>query len=145
VLPGILISWWLLAGLVFADLTEGIQAIVPAATGAPIEGVKLTIKILSTPSERQSGLSATSECAAPQLRIGTHEITIEKAGFRVFAQNNVLRCSEKTRVDSPMQIGNSTPTLVGLQGRLLTPKVRLLLGSKICFDVDGQDPGGSNV
>jgi Carboxypeptidase regulatory-like domain len=120
VLIAIFFSWMLLLTPAFADLTGDVQGTVSDPSGAGIAGAKITIKNLGTGQSRVVTASQSGDYSAPQLEIGTYQITIEKDGFRAFEQNAVVRSGEKTRVDAQLQIGNITDIVVVESGAIPT-------------------------
>jgi hypothetical protein len=112
---------WLLAIPAFADLTGDVQGTVTDASGARVADAKVTIKNIGTGATRTVTTGSGGEFSIPQLEIGAHLVTVEKDGFKAFAQQVVVRSGEKTRVDAVMQLGNvaesvtvessATPTL----------------------------------
>jgi hypothetical protein len=112
---------WLLAVPAFADLTGDVQGTVTDASGARVADAKVTIKNIGTGATRTVTTGSGGEFSIPQLEIGAHLVTVEKDGFKAFAQQVVVRSGEKTRVDAVMQLGNvaesvtvessATPTL----------------------------------
>jgi hypothetical protein len=112
---------WLLAIPAFADLTGDVQGTVTDASGARVADAKVTIKNIGTGATRTVTTGSGGEFSIPQLEIGAHLVTVEKDGFKAFAQQVMVRSGEKTRVDAVMQLGNvaesvtvessATPTL----------------------------------
>jgi hypothetical protein len=123
ILAAILFSLLLLAGPVFADLTGDVQGTVTDATGASVADAKITLKNVSTGQTRVVIAGPSGEYSAPQMEIGTYQITIEKDGFKAFTQNVVVRSGEKTRVDAQMLIGKVTETVVVESGAIPTMDV----------------------
>jgi Carboxypeptidase regulatory-like domain len=119
-LAAIFFSLLLLAGSAFADLTGDISGTVTDATGAGVEGARVTIKNLNTGSKRQVESGPSGEYSAPQLEIGSYQVTIEKDGFKAFEQGFVVRSGEKTRVDAQLEIGKVTDTVVVESGAIPT-------------------------
>lgn len=105
----------------FAGLTGDILGTVEDATGAVVSGARVTVKNLSTGALREVTTDQYGGYSVTQLDIGTYQVTIEKAGFRSYVQNAVVRDGEKTRVEAQLQIGavgstvtveaSATPTL----------------------------------
>src|SRR6266851_4807093 len=104
---------WLLAIPVFADLTGDVQGTVTDASGARVADAKVTIRNLGTGATRTVTTGLGGEFSVPQLEIGEHVITVEKDGFKAFAQHVMVRSGEKPRVDAVMQLGNVTESVVG--------------------------------
>src|SRR5260370_3182146 len=103
---------WLLAIPVVADLTGDVQGTVTDAEGARVADAKVTIRNLGTGARVKVTTGLGGEFAVPQLDIGEHVITLEKDGFKAFAQHVMVRSGEKTRVDAVMQLGNVTESVV---------------------------------
>jgi hypothetical protein len=79
---------WLLAIPVFADLTGDVQGTVTDASGARVADAKVTIRNLGTGATRTVTTGLGGEFSVPQLEIGEHVITLEKDGFKAFAQTS---------------------------------------------------------
>jgi Carboxypeptidase regulatory-like domain len=120
VLAAMFFSWLLLASPVFADLTGDVQGTVSDPTGAGVAGAKVSIKNLATGQTRVVIASQSGEYSAPQMEIGSYQISVEKDGFKTYTQTVVVRSGEKTRVDAQMQIGKVTETIVVESGALPT-------------------------
>lgn len=97
---------------VLADLTGDIQGTVLDAAGGGVPDAKITIKNLQTGATRTVLTSQSGEFSAPQLEIGSYQIVAEKAGFKVFTENVVVKSGEKTRIDPQMQVGDVTQTIM---------------------------------
>src|ERR1700676_1788086 len=102
---------WLLAIPVLADLTGDVQGTVTDASGARVADAKITIKNLGTGATRTVTTGSGGEFSVPQLEIGEHLVTVEKDGFKAFAQHVIVRSGEKIRVDVVMQLGNVTESV----------------------------------
>jgi Carboxypeptidase regulatory-like domain len=103
---------WLLAIPVLADLTGDVQGTVTDASGARVADAKVTIKNLGTGATRMVTTGSGGEFSVPQLEIGEHVVTVEKDGFKAFAQHVIVRSGEKTRVEAVMQLGDVTQSVV---------------------------------
>src|SRR6267143_1796770 len=103
---------WLLAIPVLADLTGDVQGTVTDGSGARVADAKITIKNLGTGVARTVTTGSEGEFSVPQLEIGEHLLTVEKVGFKAFAQHVIVRSGEKIRVDAVMQLGNVTESVV---------------------------------
>jgi hypothetical protein len=132
----ILISWLVLVNPVFADLTGDVQGTVTDPTGAGIADAKITIKNLSTGKSRVVTASQSGDYSAPQLEIGTYQITIEKNGFRSYEQSAVVRSGEKTRVDAQLSIGNITDVVMVESGAIPTLDVAT---AQISNSINGEE------
>jgi len=119
-LAAIVFSWLLMAAPAFADLTGDIQGTVSDSTGAGVAAARITIKNLSTGQIHVVTASQSGEFSAPQLEIGSYQITVEKDGFKTFSQSVVVQSGEKTRVDASMQLGNVSETIMVESGALPT-------------------------
>lgn len=97
---------------VLADLTGDIQGTVLDASGAIIVNATVTIKNLSTGAVRTVRTNEAGEYSAPQVPIGTYQVTIEKDGFKASTVSALVRSGEKSRVDARMEIGRVTETVV---------------------------------
>jgi len=105
---------------VLADLTGDIQGTVLDSSGAIIAAAKVTIKNLSTGAVRTVVTDEAGEYSAPQMPIGTYQVTIEKDGFKASTVSALVRSGEKSRVDARLEIGNVTETVVVEAGALPT-------------------------
>jgi hypothetical protein len=103
---------WFLAIPVLADLTGDVQGTVTDASGARVADAKITMKNLGTGATRVVTTGSGGEFSVPQLEIGEHVVTVEKDGFKAFAQRVIVRSGEKIRVDAVMQLGNVTESVV---------------------------------
>ncbi len=119
-LAAIFFSLLLLAGSAFADLTGDVSGTVTDSSGAGVADAKVTIKNLSTGQTRVVTATQSGEYSAPQLEIGSYQVTIEKDGFKAFEQGFVVRSGEKTRVDAQLEIGKVTDTVVVESGAIPT-------------------------
>jgi hypothetical protein len=105
---------------VFADLTGDVQGTITDAAGAGVAGAKVTIKSLSTGQIRLVETGPSGEFSAPQLEIGTYRLSVEKDGFKTFAQNVVVQSGEKTRLDAQLEVGSVSETVTVESGALPT-------------------------
>lgn len=110
----------MLASPVLADLTGDVQGTVTDPTGAGVSGAKVTIKSLRTGATRVVNSSPTGEFTSAQMEIGEYSVTVEKDGFKSFAQNAVVRSGEKTRIDARLDVGNISERVVVESGALPT-------------------------
>jgi Carboxypeptidase regulatory-like domain len=94
-----------------ADITGDIQGTVVDEAGASVAQAKITIKNLGTGATRTLTANDGGEFSAPQMDIGSYQVTIEKDGFKTFSQTVVVRDGEKTRLDAHMQLGNVSETI----------------------------------
>jgi Carboxypeptidase regulatory-like domain len=89
----------------YAGLTGDILGTVFDASNAAVADAKITIRSANTGLVRLVTTNQYGEYSAPQLDIGTYQVTVEKTGFRSFTQQAVVRDGEKTRLDVHLQIG----------------------------------------
>ena len=111
----------LLAVTTFAGLTGDILGTVLDPSNAGVSGARVTVKNINTGAIRVVTTDQNGSYDVTQLDIGTYLITVEKAGFKEFTQQAIVRDGEKTRVDAGLQVGaasetvtveaNATPTL----------------------------------
>jgi len=94
-----------------ADITGEIQGTVVDDAGASVGQAKITIKNLSTGATRTVTANDAGEFSAPQLDIGSYQVSVEKAGFKTFSQTAVVRDGEKTRVQVQMLLGSVSETV----------------------------------
>ncbi|HEX2663549.1 MAG TPA: carboxypeptidase regulatory-like domain-containing protein [Candidatus Acidoferrum sp.] len=97
---------------VLADLTGDIQGTVLDAANAGVPDAKVTIKNLQTGATRTVLTNQAGEFSAPQLEIGKYRVSIEKAGFKLYSEDAVVKSGEKTRIDAQMQVGALTETIM---------------------------------
>src|SRR5208282_2215846 len=102
---------WFLVNPAFADLTGDVQGTVTDPAGAAVVGAKVTIQNLSTGQIRVVESGTSGEFSAPQLEIGTYQVTIEKDGFKSYAQNAGVQSGEKTRLDARLEVGSVSQTV----------------------------------
>ena len=105
---------------VLADLTGDIQGTVLDPGGSAVAGAKITIKNINTGAVRTVTTGNAGEFAAPQLEIGTYQISVEKDGFKSYSQAVVVQSGEKTRVDVHLEVGSVTETVTVESGALPT-------------------------
>jgi len=105
---------------VFADLTGDVQGTITDPAGAGVAGAKVTIKNLNTGQTRVVETGSSGEFSAPQLEIGTYKVTIEKDGFKTYAQNVGVQSGEKTRLDARLEVGSVSETVTVESGALPT-------------------------
>jgi hypothetical protein len=103
---------WILAIPAFADLSGDVQGTVMDPTGAGVSGAKVTLKSLRTGATRIVTSGPTGEFSAPQMEIGDYSVTVEKDGFKSFAQNAAVRSGEKTRIDAKLDIGTISERVI---------------------------------
>jgi len=94
-----------------ADITGEIQGTVVDDAGASVGQAKITIKNLSTGATRTVTANDAGEFSAPQLDIGSYQVSVEKAGFKTFSQTAVVRDGEKTRLQVQMLLGSVSETV----------------------------------
>jgi hypothetical protein len=114
---------WLLVVPAFADLTGDVQGTVLDPSGAGVASAKVTIKSRSTGQARVVTTGPSGEYSAPQMEIGSYQMTVERDGFKTFTQDVEVRSGEKTRVDVQMQVGKVTETVIVESGALPTMDV----------------------
>jgi hypothetical protein len=118
-LPSLIVTC-LLAIPVLADLTGDIQGTVLDSSGASIADAKVTIKHLSTGTIRTVLTDAAGEYSAPQMPIGTYQVSVEKDGFKATTLTVLVRSGEKSRADARMEVGKLSETVVVEAGALPT-------------------------
>jgi hypothetical protein len=96
---------------VLADLTGDVLGTVTDQSGAGVAGAKVTIKNLSTGQARVVTTGQSGEFSAPQLEIGSYQVTIEKNGFKSLSQGLTVQSGEKTVLDAKLEVGNLTETI----------------------------------
>jgi hypothetical protein len=104
----------------FAAITGDISGTVIDPNGAVIAGATVTVKSISTGTVRTVTTSEIGQFSIPQLELGTYEVKIEKNGFKIHAENAVVRSGENTRLSAQLEVGTAesvitvdavTPTL----------------------------------
>jgi len=103
-----------------AAVTGDISGTVIDPHGAVVPGANVTIKSLATGTVRTVTTSNVGQFSVPQLELGTYEVKIEKAGFKVYVEKAVVRSGENTRLSANLVVGTAeavisvdavTPTL----------------------------------
>ncbi|MFL6311237.1 MAG: carboxypeptidase regulatory-like domain-containing protein [Terriglobales bacterium] len=103
-----------------AAVTGDISGTVIDPHGAVVPGANVTIKSLATGTVRTVTTSNVGQFSVPQLELGTYEVKIEKAGFKIYVEKAVVRSGENTRLSANLAVGTAeavisvdavTPTL----------------------------------
>jgi hypothetical protein len=86
--------------------------VIRDASGLPIAGASIQAEDQAT-MVRYSGTSdARGEYHLVGLRAGNYVVTVEQPGFRVYRQSGItLRLAERTTLDIPLQIGQTSQTV----------------------------------
>ena len=82
------------------------------AGGAAVPNAKVTVESVATHQIRTSQSSASGEYSFTQLAPGAYILTAEAPGFKTVKVSNIdLIAGDRTRVDSHLEIGETTQTL----------------------------------
>ena len=98
---------FLVAGMSLAQITTGtISGTVSDSTGAVIPGAAITIRNTDTGISRSVTANAAGRYQAPQLALGSYEVTAESAGFQPFVRSGInLTMGREAVVDFAMEVG----------------------------------------
>lgn len=121
---------------VLADLTGDIQGNVLDTSGASIANAKVTIKNLGTGVIRTVMTNEAGEYSAPQMPIGTYQVSIEKDGFKALTLSVLVRSGEKSRADVNLEVGKITESVVVEASALPTLDVAT---AQISNSINGQE------
>jgi hypothetical protein len=106
------------AFLVFAGLaaaqtpTATLVGRVVDATGAAVTGADIRVRNVETNEVRTAQTLLEGEYTVPGLSPGAYEVTIEKPGFKLLRENNlVLQIDQTARLDAQLEIGAVTASV----------------------------------
>ncbi len=93
-------------------ITGSITGDVTDASGASLAGATISIRQLDTNEVRTVTSSDRGSYSVPQLHPGSYTITIDKAGFKTFQQNNiVLAIDQVVQIHAKLEIGSEQQTI----------------------------------
>ncbi len=83
-----------------------ILGVVSDATGAVVNGAKVTVTNTSTKLSREAKTSETGDYTFPLVDVGIYDVTVDAQGFKTEVRRNVIvNINEKVRVDFSLQVG----------------------------------------
>ncbi|MBI1955761.1 MAG: TonB-dependent receptor [Acidobacteria bacterium] len=106
-LAGVAVCVVLFSGNTLAQVTTGtILGAVSDSTGAVIPGANVTIRNVETGISRTSTTDMAGRYRAPQLGVGTYEVTAEATGFQTIVRSGItLTVGREAVVDFSLQVG----------------------------------------
>src|SRR5438046_10474649 len=93
--------------LAFAQITTGtISGTVTDSTGAVVPGVNVTLKSVEKGISRTVRTDEGGRYRAPELALGSYEISVEAAGFETVVRSGItLTVGREAAVDFTLQLG----------------------------------------
>src|SRR5574340_689684 len=103
----ILVLLLLAAGSLAAQTFRGtILGTVTDSSGAVVAGAKVTVRNVNTGLERTTQTSGDGSYSAPELPIGTYQVTVAQTGFQTFVTRDVaVSVAAERRVDAVLKPG----------------------------------------
>lgn len=97
----------LASGLALAQITAGtVSGTVRDSTGAVLPGATVTLKNTDTGTTRKAISDAAGRYSAPQLSLGSYEITAEAPGFQTVVRSGIsLTVGREALVDFTLEVG----------------------------------------
>ena len=96
-----------LSCLVGQTTTAQIAGTISDPSGAPVPGATVTAVNSGTQRKHETASNSSGNFSIPLLPPGTYSLTIEKAGFRVVRQPEVLlQVAQNARLDFQLEVGN---------------------------------------
>ncbi len=93
-------------------ITGSITGDVTDASGASLTGATVSIRQVDTNAVRTVVTSDRGSYSVPQLPPGNYSITIDKAGFKTFQQNNlVLAIDQVVQINAKLEVGSEQQTV----------------------------------
>ncbi len=81
-------------------------------TGAAVPGAVVTVQRIDPPFSRRVTTDENGNYLAPQVPLGTYELSFEKSGFRTVAQKGVeLSAGQSVRIDTTLALGTVAETV----------------------------------
>ncbi|MBI3895040.1 MAG: TonB-dependent receptor [Acidobacteria bacterium] len=107
VLARVLTCVFFLSGMVFAQVTTGtILGTVSDSTGAVIPGANVVVRNVDTGITRTVTTDSAGRFRAPQLGLGSYEVTAESTGFQTAVRTGItLTIGREATVDFTLQVG----------------------------------------
>ena len=104
------ISVFVFSALAFAQITTGtISGTVTDSTGAVVPGVNVTLKSVEKGITRTVRTDEGGRYRAPELALGSYEISVEAAGFESVVRSGItLTVGREAVVDFTLQVGTIT-------------------------------------
>lgn len=90
-----------------------LTGLVTDSTGAVVANALVTVKNKATNAETTATTDGSGYYTFPSLPVGTYDITMELTGFKKALHENVkLEVGQKARIDTTMEVGNVTESVV---------------------------------
>ena len=104
------ISVFVFTAVAFAQITTGtISGTVTDSTGAVVPGVNVTLKSVEKGITRTVRTDEGGRYRAPELALGSYEISVEAAGFETVVRSGItLTVGREAVVDFTLQVGTIT-------------------------------------
>src|SRR2546429_1398194 len=103
-------SLFLFSALAVAQVTTGtISGTITDSTGAVVPGVTVNLKSVEKGISRTLGTDEGGRYRAPELALGSYEVTAEAAGFQTVVRSGItLTVGREAVVDFTLQVGTVT-------------------------------------
>jgi Carboxypeptidase regulatory-like domain len=110
---GIFVCVFLFSGIAAAQVTTGtISGTVSDSSGAVVPGATLILRSVEKGISRTVSSDASGHYRAPDLELGSYEITVEAAGFQSVIRSGItLTVGREAVVDFTLQVGAVTQTV----------------------------------
>jgi hypothetical protein len=102
----------LVTPVAWAANTGDISGTVIDPNGAIVQGATVTITSKDTGAVRTATTNEFGEFSAPQLETGNYEISVSKAGFKLYKETAIVRSGENTRIAAQLPVGANSETVV---------------------------------
>jgi Carboxypeptidase regulatory-like domain len=102
----------LVTPVAWAANTGDISGTVIDPNGAIVQGATVTITSKDTKAVRTVTTNEFGEFSAPQLETGNYEISVSKAGFKLYKETAIVRSGENTRIGAQLPVGANSETVV---------------------------------
>src|SRR2546427_378981 len=103
------ISVFVFSALAFAQITGTISGTVTDSTGAVVPGVNVALKSVEKGITRTVRTDEGGRYRAPELALGSYEISVEAAGFETVVRSGItLTVGREAVVDFTLQVGTIT-------------------------------------
>ncbi|MBI4442117.1 MAG: TonB-dependent receptor [Acidobacteria bacterium] len=112
VMGSMLLTWMLLGVLAFAQSAGTIAGTVSDSTGAVIPGASVTARNVETGLTRMLTTNERGRYTAPQIPVGTYEVTATAAGFQTSVRRGItLTVGAEAVVNFSMSLGAVAETI----------------------------------
>ncbi|WP_255484354.1 TonB-dependent receptor [Granulicella sp. 5B5] len=112
-MAGVVLLLSTLSARVYAQYDNGsLVGTIKDATGAPIPGASVTITNTATAIATMTKTNATGQYTAPELKVGTYNVSATAAGFGdAVAQNIAISVGGRQNIDLTLQVGGATASV----------------------------------